>query len=91
MYASECTFVRACMPWQVTQLTMMLNAILTKEQTDMLVLEAFFLQAIYWSLGAGLIEEERERFDGYVKFLAALALVQNPTATPGPGRWAERC
>ncbi|XP_025092040.1 dynein heavy chain 10, axonemal-like isoform X1 [Pomacea canaliculata] len=69
----------------VTQLTMMLNAILTKEQTDMLVLEAFFLQAIYWSLGAGLIEEERERFDGYVKFLAALALVQNPTATPGPG------
>lgn len=57
----------------------------------MLVLEAFFLQAIYWSLGAGLIEEERERFDGYVKFLAALALVQNPTATPGPGRWAERC
>lgn len=32
----------------------------------------FFLVAIYWSLGAGLLEESREIFDNYCRELSTL-------------------
>ena len=39
------------------------------------VLETIFIQCIIWSIGAGLLEEGRVKFDAYVKKLAAL--IQN--------------
>ena len=36
------------------------------------VLEAYFLVAVYWSLGAALIEESRTKFDAYMKKLSGL-------------------
>lgn len=35
----------------------------------------FFLQALYWSLGAGLIEPARIKFDAQVKYLASMTSV----------------
>ena len=56
----------------VTQLCNMLNALIEKEITEVDVLEAYFLQALYWSLGASLLEEGRMKFDQYVRYLASL-------------------
>ena len=39
------------------------------------VLEAHFLAAVYWSLGAALIEESRTKFDAYMKKLSGLSEV----------------
>ncbi len=50
----------------------MLDSLLDKEYTDTDVLEALFLQALCWSLGAGLLEDGRVKFDNYVKYLASL-------------------
>lgn len=49
------------------------------------VLECYFLTALYWSLGASLIEESRGKFDTYVKKLAALTEVPGEGAVAGPG------
>lgn len=49
------------------------------------VLECYFLTALYWSLGAGLIEESRTKFDTYVKRLAGLTEVPGEGAVAGPG------
>ena len=43
------------------------------------MLECYFIAALYWSLGAALIEESRIKFDNYVKKLACL------TDVPGEG------
>ncbi|ELU10552.1 hypothetical protein CAPTEDRAFT_221643 [Capitella teleta] len=69
----------------VTQLANMLDSLLVKEVVEFEVLEAFFLQAMYWSLGAGLIEEARIKFDTYVKYLGSLSTVDtdNPPAKAG--------
>jgi dynein heavy chain len=59
----------------VTQLSYTLQAMLPeKTGGDM---EMFFLVAIYWSLGAGLLEESRETFDGYVRELSGLAQIED--------------
>ena len=39
------------------------------------MLEAHFLAAVYWSLGAVLIEESRTKFDSYMKKLSGLSEV----------------
>ncbi len=49
------------------------------------VMECYFLTAIYWSLGASLIEESREKFDKFVKKLAVLSEVPGEGAVAGPG------
>lgn len=49
------------------------------------VLECYFLAALYWSLGASLIEDSRSKFDTYVKRLAALTEVPGEGAVAGPG------
>ena len=58
--------------YQVTQLSNILDATVTKEVTEFKVLEAYFLQALTWSLGAGLQEDGRVKFDAQVKYLASL-------------------
>lgn len=49
------------------------------------VLECYFLTALYWSLGAALVEESRSKFDNYVKKLAGLNEVVGDGAVAGPG------
>ena len=48
-------------------------------------LECFFLTALYWSLGACLVEESRIKFDNYVKKLANLTEVPGEGSVAGPG------
>ena len=48
-------------------------------------LECYFLAALYWSLGACLIEESRTKFDNYVKKLANLTEVPGEGSVAGPG------
>uniref|UniRef100_A0A2C9JWZ0 AAA+ ATPase domain-containing protein n=1 Tax=Biomphalaria glabrata TaxID=6526 RepID=A0A2C9JWZ0_BIOGL len=69
----------------VNQLSQMLNALLVKEVSEPLELEAFFLQCLIWSVGAGLLEDGRVRFDGYVKYLASLTQIQEENKYAGPG------
>ena len=49
------------------------------------MLECYFTAALYWSLGAALIEESRIKFDSYVKKLASLTDVPGEGAVAGPG------
>ena len=48
-------------------------------------LECYFLAALYWSLGACLIEESQMKFDAYVKKLACLTEVPGEGSVAGPG------
>ncbi|XP_021370512.1 dynein heavy chain 10, axonemal-like isoform X1 [Mizuhopecten yessoensis] len=59
----------------VTQLSNMLDALLVKENLESDELEAYFLQALYWSIGAALLEDGRIKFDAQVKNLASLTQV----------------
>ena len=46
----------------------MLTALLDKDYSDVAgILENLFIMAMYWSLGATLLEEGRERFDHYIR------------------------
>ncbi|XP_076453104.1 dynein axonemal heavy chain 10-like [Babylonia areolata] len=69
----------------VTQLCMMLNALLVKEVPEPDELEAYFLQALYWSVGAALLEDGRSKFDAYTKYLASANMLQDEGAVAGPG------
>ncbi|XP_067660223.1 dynein axonemal heavy chain 10-like [Haliotis asinina] len=69
----------------VTQLSMMLNALLVKDIPDPAELEAIFLTSLYWSIGGGLLEDGRIKFDNYVKYLASLNMISDENAMPGPG------
>ena len=51
----------------------MLDSLLIKEVAESDELEAFFLQALYWSIGAALLEDGRIKFDAQIKNLAALS------------------
>lgn len=76
---------------------MMLNSLLpaTEEEgskdkgkglgIDSAVLECYFLTALYWSLGAALVEESRIKFDAYVKKLSGLPEMSGEGAIAGPG------
>ena len=59
----------------------MLDALLVKELTEADELEAVFLQALYWSVGAGLLEDGRIKFDQQVKGLAAMQNVNDDDKT----------
>ena len=58
---------------------------LVKEVTEFDVMEAYFLQALYWSLGGGLLEDGRVKFDKYVKNLASLSPQDSETTPAKPG------
>ena len=48
---------------------------------------SFFLQALYWSLGAGLTEQARVIFDTQVKYLASINIVdEGPNGTAKMGK-----
>ncbi|XP_069922194.1 dynein axonemal heavy chain 10 isoform X1 [Oryctolagus cuniculus] len=67
----------------VAQLTRILDALLEGEGEDADVLECCFLEALYCSLGASLLEDGRLRFDECIKRIASL-----PTADT-EGVWAR--
>lgn len=69
---------------------MMLEALIVVQHDDPDVLECFFLEALYSSLGASLLEAGRIKFDENVKRISCLSTVNddNTLAKPGelPGR-----
>ncbi|XP_034494845.1 dynein heavy chain 10, axonemal isoform X4 [Ailuropoda melanoleuca] len=69
----------------VTQLTKMLDALLEGEIEDPDLLECYFLEALYCSLGASLLEDGRIKFDESIKRLASLpsADTEGEWASPG--------
>lgn len=72
--------------YQVTQLCRLLDTLLTKDYSGTPSnLENYFLFALYWSLGAGLTEESRVRFDAFVKRTACfMEAAEGPPASTGP-------
>ncbi|CAF1153283.1 unnamed protein product [Adineta ricciae] len=70
-----------------SQLCYMLDSLLqpyenTSEALDANMYTCFFLQALYWSLGAGLTEQARVIFDTQVKYLASINIVdEGPNGT----------
>ncbi|XP_072908128.1 dynein axonemal heavy chain 10 [Hemitrygon akajei] len=69
----------------VTQLTKMLDCLLDKEVDSFEVLECYFIEALYCSLGACLLEHGRTKFDEYVKRLASMSTVETSNVFAGPG------
>lgn len=77
-----------CMRWlcvQVTQLCLTLDALLGSESSSAEVLECYFLEALYCSLGATLLESGRIQFDEFIKRLSCLTAGHDEKALAGPG------
>lgn len=74
---------------QIVQLTVMLDVLVVQSENPD-VLECFFLEALYCSLGASLLDAGRIKFDENVKRISCMSIVQgeNILAKPGelPGR-----
>lgn len=70
---------------QVTQLCLTLDALLENENSNAEVVECYFLEALYCSLGATLLESDRARFDEFIKSLSGLSTVHDETELAGPG------
>ena len=71
----------------MVQLTYMLNALLDgREVMNTQVIQAYFLQALTWSLGAALLEDGRVKFDQYIKYVAAVMLIEPRVAPAGLGQ-----
>ncbi|XP_028567040.2 dynein axonemal heavy chain 10 isoform X2 [Podarcis muralis] len=69
----------------VTQLTKMLDALLEQEYDDPDVLECYFLEALYSSLGACLLEAGRSKFDDFIKRLSSMSTVNDEMTLAKPG------
>ncbi|PIK48528.1 putative dynein heavy chain 10, axonemal isoform X3 [Apostichopus japonicus] len=69
----------------VVQLSRMLEALLNKENLDISLLECFFLESLYCSIGASLLEDGRVKFDDYIKSVACMPLVTDENQRAGPG------
>lgn len=63
----------------------MLDALLENENSSAEVLECYFLEALYCSLGATLLETDRSKFDEFIKRLSGLTTVQDEKKLAGPG------
>lgn len=48
--------------------------------------EAMYIQALYWSLGASLVVENRPEFDDYIKKTCGFMLVQDTIEKPATVR-----
>lgn len=48
-------------------------------------LECYFLEAMYCSLGASLLEKGRQKFDDFIKKLSSLNSVHDEKVLAGPG------
>ncbi|XP_071826175.1 dynein axonemal heavy chain 10-like isoform X2 [Apostichopus japonicus] len=69
----------------VVQLSRMLEALLNKENLDISLLECFFLESLYCSIGASLLDDGRVKFDDYIKSVACMPLVTDENQRAGPG------
>ncbi|TUV82046.1 Dynein heavy chain 10, axonemal [Bagarius yarrelli] len=69
----------------VVQLAMMLDALLEAVEFSSDELESFFIEALYCSLGASLLESGREKFDEFIKRLSGLTSVHDEKVLAGPG------
>ncbi|XP_065594770.1 dynein axonemal heavy chain 10 [Cyrtonyx montezumae] len=69
----------------VVQLTVMLEALLVAQPDDPDVLECFFLEALYSSLGASLLDAGRIKFDKYVKHISCMSAVHDENILAKPG------
>lgn len=70
---------------QVVQLSMMLEALLEPTEFPFEELESFFIEGLYCSLGASLLDSGRKKFDDFVKKLSGLTSVHDEKALAGPG------
>ncbi|XP_019715984.1 dynein heavy chain 10, axonemal-like [Hippocampus comes] len=69
----------------VSQLCMTLDALLENENQSADVLECYFLEALYCSLGATLVDNGREKFDDLTKRISSLTTVCDEKKMVGPG------
>uniref|UniRef100_A0A803XMX1 Dynein axonemal heavy chain 10 n=1 Tax=Meleagris gallopavo TaxID=9103 RepID=A0A803XMX1_MELGA len=69
----------------VVQLTVMLEALLVAKPDDPDVLECFFLEALYLSLGASLLDAGRVKFDKYIKHISCMSTVHDENILAKPG------
>ncbi|MBZ3878788.1 Dynein heavy chain 10, axonemal [Sciurus carolinensis] len=69
----------------VAQLAKMLDSLLEGEVEDPDLLECFFLEALYCSLGASLLEDGRVKFDESVKRIASLPTADSEESWARPG------
>ncbi|XP_060895064.1 dynein axonemal heavy chain 10 [Labrus mixtus] len=69
----------------VTQLCLTLDALLEGEPSSADVMECYFLEALYCSLGATLLESSRIKFDEFIKKLSCLTAVHDEKSLAGPG------
>jgi len=58
----------------IKQLCAMLDVLIDEDMESADCIEAVFLEALYWSLGAALLEDGREKFDVFVKELSMLSV-----------------
>ncbi|KAM9259890.1 dynein axonemal heavy chain 10 [Cariama cristata] len=69
----------------VVQLTVMLEALVVVQPDDPDVLECFFLEALYSSLGAALLDAGRMKFDENVKRISCMSTVHDDNILAKPG------
>ncbi|XP_040439457.1 dynein heavy chain 10, axonemal [Falco naumanni] len=69
----------------VVQLTVMLEALVVVQPDDPDVLECFFLEALYSSLGAALVDAGRIKFDENVKRISCMSTVHDDNILAKPG------
>ncbi|XP_053509735.1 dynein axonemal heavy chain 10 isoform X2 [Ictalurus furcatus] len=69
----------------VVQLSMMLDALLEPAEFSSEELESFYIEALYCSLGASLLDSGRKKFDDFVKRLSGLTSVHDERTLAGPG------
>uniref|UniRef100_A0A8C2U8V4 Dynein axonemal heavy chain 10 n=1 Tax=Coturnix japonica TaxID=93934 RepID=A0A8C2U8V4_COTJA len=68
----------------IVQLTVMLEALL-EQSADADVLECFFLEALYFSLGASLLDAGRMKFDKHIKRISCMSTVNDENVLAKPG------
>ncbi|XP_041853005.1 dynein heavy chain 10, axonemal [Melanotaenia boesemani] len=69
----------------VTQLCLTLDALIENESSSADVLESYFLEALYCSLGATLVESDRIKFDKFIKKLSCLITIHDEKVLAAPG------
>lgn len=66
-------------------MSMMLEAVLERTEFSSEELESFFIEALYCSLGASLLDGSRKKFDDLIKRLSCLSSVHDGKTLAGPG------
>lgn len=69
---------------------MMLDALLEQEMDDPDVLECYFLEALYSSLGACLLDTGRSKFDDFIKRLSSMTTINDEATLARPGELPGR-